>query len=164
MTTTAAPLPIASPWLRPNRVPARATRSDRVLAGLVAAGALGVLVIAAMLTPSQSGFGTHEQMGMTACTWAAAFDKPCPTCGMTTAFAHAAEGDLLASFSAQPFGALLAIVTAATFWGALHVAATGSQLGLLAGRLLGARSLWIAGFLGLAAWGYKLMTWPGFNG
>lgn len=164
MTTTTAPLPIASPWLRPNRVPARASRSDRIFAGLVAVGSLGVLTLASVLTPSASGFGTHEQMGMTACTWAAAFDKPCPTCGMTTAFAHAADGDVLASFAAQPFGAVLALLTATVFWGSLHVAATGSQLGLLAGRMLGSRTLWIAGAMAIAAWGYKIMTWPGFGG
>jgi len=142
----------------------KATVEDRVLAGVVASGALSVLAIAAWLKPAAVGFGTHQQLGLYPCTWAAILGKPCPTCGMTTAFAHAADGDLLASFTAQPFGALLAILTAATFWGGVHVATTGSRLDRLYVVLLQSRSLWIAGVLLLAAWGYKLLTWPGVAG
>ena len=44
-------------------------------------------------------------------------------------------------------------------WGALHVAATGSRLGLVAARMLTPRVLWSAAALALLAWGYKWITW-----
>ncbi|RMH25002.1 MAG: DUF2752 domain-containing protein [Planctomycetota bacterium] len=148
----------------PRRQPLRATARERAAGAVVALGALAVLVVAAWLRPDPSGHGTHEQLGMLPCTWAAVLDKPCPTCGMTTSFAYAAHGDLLGAVAAQPFGALLALMTAAAFWGGLHVAATGSMLGRLAGRLFTARAMWLAGGLALAAWAYKIATWPGVGG
>ena len=80
---------------------------------------------------------------------------------MTTAFAHAANGDILAAFHAQPFGAMLAVLTAVVFWGATHVAATGSAVGRYAGRALTPRVLWILGGSVVAAWAYKWATWTG---
>lgn len=158
------PASIADSDRSPLRAPSRATGKDRLAAGAVAAGCLALLSVAAWLTPAAAGFGTHEQLGMLPCTWATVLGKPCPTCGMTTSFAYAANGDMLGAFTAQPFGALLALLAAMTFWGSLHVAITGSTVGRFAGLLLRPRVLWIAGALLLAAWGYKLVTWPGAPG
>ena len=36
---------------------------------------------------------------------------PCPTCGMTTAFAHTVRGNLWSAFSAQPAGLAVALAT-----------------------------------------------------
>lgn len=151
----------------PNSRPTSATHTNlrtRAIAGCAALGALGVLSLAAYLRPASEGYGTHEQLGMLPCTWAAVLDRPCPTCGMTTSFAHAANGSLLASFTAQPFGALLALLTASAFWGGMHVCVTGSRLGRIYALLLRQRSLWILGAILLVAWGYKLATWPGASG
>lgn len=142
----------------------RASAIDRLLGAGVALACLTVLALAAALRPASEGFGTHEQLGMPPCTWAAYLDRPCPTCGMTTAFAAAANGDVMTSLAAQPFGALLAILTSTVFWGALHVAVTGSQLGRFVSLLLAPRALWIAGLLLAGGWGYKLLTWTGFGG
>jgi hypothetical protein len=79
---------------------------------------------------------------------------------MTTAFSHAADGDLRASFLAQPLGCILALGAAAGFWGAVHVAATGSQLGTVCARLLQPRALWGLAGAAAAAWAYKYATWP----
>lgn len=132
-----------------------------MLAGAVAAGLLAILAVAAWLTPSPHGHGTHTQMGMYPCGWVVAFDKPCPTCGMTTAFAHAADGRVWASARAQPMGMVLAVGSAGAFWGALHVAATGSRLGRVGATMLGGRGLWALAILGAAAWAYKVLTWTG---
>lgn len=149
--------------------PRQPTPSDvgvraRIIAGLTALGAISVLSLAAYLRPASAGYGTHEQLGMLPCTWAAVLDRPCPTCGMTTSFAHAANGSILASFAAQPFGAFLALLTASAFWGGMHVCMTGSRLGRVYTLLLRQRSLWILGALLLGAWLYKLATWPGVSG
>ena len=101
------------------------------------------------------------QLGLRPCGWVVAFDKPCVTCGMTTAFAFAAEGDMASAARAQPMGLVLALATAAGFWAALHVALTGSRLGSICARMLGARWLWAIAALAAASWAYKLATWPG---
>ena len=69
--------------------------SQRALAGLISLAAIAVLGLAAWMSPEGAGHGTHEQIGLPVCAWAQYFDAPCMTCGMTTAFAHAADGDLL---------------------------------------------------------------------
>lgn len=131
----------------------------RGAAAAVASVTAGVLVIAAIVDPDQEGHGTHEQLGLPPCSWAETFRTPCMTCGMTTSFSHAAEGDLLSSFLVQPAGMLLAVATAAIFWIALYVAATGSHIGSMLIRMMTAR-VWLAvAGLGIAAWVYKIVTW-----
>ena len=83
------------------------------------------------------------------------------TCGMTTAFTHAADGNLWQSLVTQPMGMLLSVGTAAAFWLGLFVAVTGSRLGEHLARLLTTRTLVIAATLGGAAWVYKLIVWDG---
>lgn len=138
---------------------ARSSLPERLGASAVALVCLGVLGVAAWLSPASEGHGTHTQLGMPACTWVQVMDKPCPTCGMTTSFTHAAEGSWGDSLAAQPFGAFLALMTAVIFWGATHQALTGSRIGSAAQGLL--RRSVVAGFvvLVLAAWGYKIATW-----
>lgn len=119
------------------------------------------LGVAAWLTPSEAGHGTHTQLGMPPCAWAVALDAPCATCGMTTAFAYAAEGRILTSAHTQPFGMLLAVAASVVFWAGLYQGLTGARLDSIAGRLFRGRVLIGMGVLFLAAWGYKLMTWNG---
>ncbi len=139
----------------------RASTGARLLAACGAVAGLTVLGLAAWTTPDAAGHGTHVQLGLPDCAWAQAFDKPCATCGMTTSFAYATHGNLLGSVKAQPFGFLLAVVTAAGVWGAGHVAVTGSMIGTAAARLLNARVLWGSIALLLGAWVYKFFTWTG---
>lgn len=134
-------------------------RTERILALLLAAGCLAVLVVAASLSPSKEGHGTHRQLGLPPCAWAAGLDTPCPTCGMTTAFAAAAGRRPLQAFLIQPMGAILAVGAATVFWGSAHVALFGSRLGVLGGRLVRPKALWIFAALTAAAWVYKILTW-----
>ncbi len=99
--------------------------------------------------------GTHRQLGLPPCGWLAATGYPCPTCGMTTSFSAAAHAQPGASLHAQPFGALWALATAVFFWGAMHIAIFGSQLGRLFERLLAPRYLWPTAVLFLACWAWK---------
>ena len=133
----------------------------RVGALVLCLGCVALLGLAAWLRPAAEGHGTHEQLGLPPCAWAQAFGKPCLTCGMTTAFACAAHGDLLGSARVQPFGFVLSLVVAATAWGAGHVALTGSMLASAAQRMLNTRLLWMTIGLLLAAWAYKFLTWEG---
>lgn len=125
-------------------------------------GALGLalacaspLAMAAVLTPSTEGMGTHTQMGLPECGFVIATGYPCATCGCTTAFAHAADGSLLTSFMTQPFGALLALALAMMTLIAGWSAISGMKLAPL-GQMMATRRFvltWIVLLLG--AWAYK---------
>lgn len=77
---------------------------------------LALLLVAAGLTPNPQGYGTHTQLNLEPCGFEVAYALPCATCGMTTAFALAADGRLIASFVVQPAGMVLAILTAMGVW------------------------------------------------
>lgn len=139
----------------------KAAPGVRILAGGVAAGCLGVLGLASWLTPAAAGHGTHGQLGLPPCGWVLAMGRPCPSCGMTTAFAHAADGELARAAWAQPAGLLLAVLAAAGVWAAAEVALLGSNLSPLGAKLVGGRLLLAAGAVLLAAWIFKLATWGG---
>ncbi len=155
-------MPTTTPTMLSTPAPRRAGPGERLAAGAVALATLTVLVIAAWLDPAAKGHGTHTQIGLPPCSWAVWFDKPCLTCGMTTAFSHAGEGQWLAAFRTQPAGAALSLATAAAFWLAAHAALTGSRIGAATAWLARPRTvgLVIAGLL--AAWVYKILSWNGF--
>lgn len=147
------PAPPAPHW---NAAPV----AHRLLAALVAALALALLLVAAGLTPNPAGHGTHAALGLPPCGMVLATGLPCPTCGMTTAFAHAARGDLPASFLAQPMGFLLALSASCAVWIGLYAAATGARVGSILSRMVSPRLLWVLAGLTVAAWLYKIGVWP----
>ncbi len=87
--------------LRPNRA--------RLVAGLVLVGCVAVLAVAAWLEPDPAGYGTHRQLGISACGMMATTGIPCPTCGMTTAFSLAIRGRWIEAVQAQAAGTLLVV-------------------------------------------------------
>jgi Protein of unknown function (DUF2752) len=134
------------------------------LRGLGAAGiglmAVAPPVIAAFLMPATAGHGTHEQLGMPACGWAIWFGKPCMTCGMTTAFAHAVRMEWWKAFQAQPMGLMLAIGCGVVFWTGVYSATTGaSALRAMLNAAARPRAMWWMGALTAGAWAYKWVTW-----
>ncbi|MBL0927469.1 MAG: DUF2752 domain-containing protein [Phycisphaerales bacterium] len=140
--------------------PKREPWPNRFIAAVVAVACLSVLLVAASLSPDPRGFGTHTGLGIPPCGWPAQFGRPCATCGMTTAFSLAVRGRFLESLHAQPFGTLLCVVSAAGFWLALHAAATGSRIGRLLMPMVTLRAAFVWIGLLLAAWVYKILTWP----
>lgn len=148
-----------SPSVAPS--PKASGAGRRLTGALIASIALGVLLLAAGLDAAPDGHGTHTQLGLPACNWVTLMNRPCPTCGMTTSFTHAADGDLLTAAAAQPTGTLLAVLAAALAWGGVHTAATGIALGPILGGLLRTRVIWWGLGIVLAGWGYKLLTWSG---
>lgn len=131
---------------------------QRLLCIFIASAAISPLLIAAGLTPSPTGLATHTQLGLPACGWMVGFGKPCMTCGMTTAFANAANGSFVRSIIAQPMGWVLAVLCAATFAGCLHAAATGWRIDRLLTSILQPKVLWYFAGTFLLAWGYKLIV------
>ncbi len=134
-------------------------RARRRAALVILAASSALLGVAAYLEPNPAGLATHRQLNLPPCGWVVGFGIPCPTCGMTTAFAAAAEGRLIMSFLAQPLGFVLAVLTASTAVVSAFVAVTGSAVGGLFLRLVTPRVGWFAvGALALA-WVYKVIAY-----
>jgi hypothetical protein len=95
----------------------------------LALGLVLVFVVARRLEPSPRGFGTHEQLGLPPCQFAWVTGKPCPSCGMTTAFAWFVRGELVRALGANPAGGLLAAACAALVPWLLVGAALGTTPG-----------------------------------
>lgn len=139
------------------RAAARNPASARLIAAGVAAGCATVLVAAASLTPDPRGQGTHEQLGLPPCTMVMFTGYPCPTCGMTTAFAYAVRGRFIAAFSAQPAGLAIALGVMAAFGLSGGTLVTGRVWAVNWYRVTPGRIALVVVLVVLAAWGYKLM-------
>jgi hypothetical protein len=151
----------ATPPHPPTLFPQLASAGNRISAAVVAIVLLAVLVLAATLRADPAGHGTHQQIGLPACGFVLATAKPCPTCGMTTAFTHAAHGNYRRAFLTQPGGLLASLGVAASLWVCLHTAITGSRSLELCGKLLTPKALWIAAGVWLGSWVYTFLTWSG---
>ena len=89
----------------------RTERGNRIESAAILMIAAGVLIVARILQPSSAGFGTHEQLLFIPCGFRWLTGVPCPMCGMTTAFALMARGELLAALSRHVLGPLLYMAT-----------------------------------------------------
>ncbi len=101
--------PDGSPTYPPAFVSAeRRARGANALWGIALASPM---LLAAALEPNAAGVGTHEQLGLPRCTFLWLTGIPCPFCGMTTSWAHAANLEVGAAFLAQPMGLALFLAT-----------------------------------------------------
>jgi hypothetical protein len=122
----------------------------------IAGACLAVLALAATVEPDPSGTGTHTALGLGRCTSLYLCDLPCPSCGMTTSYAHFVRGQLLASLWVQPFGTLLAALTIGCFWTCLYVAVSGRSVFRLV-RLMPVRYYLVPLLMfAIASWGWKI--------
>jgi hypothetical protein len=123
------------------------------LAMAAAGGLLMVLLFtASRLTPSPSGMGTHQRLGLPMCTIRVWYNLRCPSCGMTTSWAHLTRGNLAAAFRANAGGLLLGLASiAAGPW--LLVS------GLMGRWLWGPPHEWTALGVGLAIIAVTLIDW-----
>jgi len=148
------PPPEAGPQL-----PIRAERLNvwlRIVMVVVGSVLIGLLATAASLSPDPNGLGTHHQLGLPMCSLRQLAGIRCPSCGMTTSWAHLTHGNVLMSFASNSGGALLAIASAI---GGPWLVISG-----LRGRWLGGmpNEWWFAGasivilVVTLADWGVRL--------
>ena len=113
---------------------------------------LALLAIAAWLTPSPQGLGTHQQLGLPPCTFVAWFGIRCPSCGMTTSWSHMLRGNVLAALQANAGGALLAVT-------ALVVGPWLVGSGLLGKWLVSRPREWLTLLVGLTIATTTLVQW-----
>ena len=81
---------------------------QRIALAALALALLALLATARGLTPDERGHGTHQQLGLPPCTFYVIFQRPCPACGMTTAWAWLLRGEVGRALAANAGGALLA--------------------------------------------------------
>ncbi len=87
-------------------------RAGRLLLVAAVIAVLAGFGLAFRLNPDPRGFGTHEDLGLPPCTIQLAYSLPCPSCGMTTSFAHFVRGEIPSAARANPGGLLLALICA----------------------------------------------------
>jgi hypothetical protein len=100
--------------------------TNRIAAAALLAMSVLTVALAFVVTPAPLGVGTHEQLGFPPCLFHLFTGLPCPFCGMTTAFAHMARGQVLDALRCQPLGPFLFL--------AMFPLATVSTRALIAGR------------------------------
>jgi len=86
-------------------VPRRLSVVEHAAYGAACLTLAAVFILAAWLRPDPSGLGTHTQLHLPPCGFYQVFHKPCPSCGMTTAFAWMIHGHPVRAVRAQPAGA-----------------------------------------------------------
>jgi len=122
--------------------PQKSERSRRLHALGVALSAVLLLSIAFVLSPSEEGIGTHQQLGLPTCGWILASDIPCPTCGMTTSWTHTVRGNFVAL-------------------GGFITATTGFSFQPLLYRFPPSKIFIVVIILSLLAWGFKILLHKG---
>lgn len=121
------------------------------------------LLVAATLVPSPTGMETHRQLGLPSCTWPGMFGIPCISCGMTTAFALAVRGSLVAAFLVQPAGAILCLLMALGAVVGAWSAGSGWPVHRFLTPLARPRTAWLAAALLAGAWGWKILSTRGVS-
>lgn len=75
-------------------------------------GLISLLIVAMCLTPSEKGYGTHTQLGLQPCSLTSIVGVRCPSCGMTTSWAHFVRGNIFQSLKSNSGGTMLALASA----------------------------------------------------
>jgi len=138
-------------------------RWTRLLLALMAAGLVTVFALAAWIHPydpagQPQSMATHMQLGLPPCSMIALTGRPCPSCGMTTAFALLVHGDVPNSLAANWVGTLIAVFWMALIpWGILS-AVRGRYWGLRTVELPLTVAVGVFLTLMLARWGWLLLT------
>ena len=135
-----------------------ARRLDRPTRWALVAAALAlaaVLALAGWLRPDPRGYGTHEQLGLAPCSFFARTGRPCPSCGLTTAFAWSVRLRWDRAARANPAGVLLAPACALLVPWLLACAAAGRPVGTrsLDGPVIAIVVAAVA--VGLGAWTFR---------
>jgi len=119
--------------------------SRLLLVGASAAGT-ALLVVAWSLEPDARGWGTHEQLGLMPCFFRQQLGHLCPTCGMTTAWAHTVRGNFAHATLASLAGTMLCL--------AVGLAVPWMSLSAIRGR-------WFIGSPNASVWIVLLLIWVG---
>ena len=132
------------------------TTQDRLVNLTLITIATVLITVSALVTPSPTGMGTHERLGLPPCMFLKWTHIPCFSCGMTTSWAWMAHGHPWVALKAQPMGVALFLATIAAGLASLVFLFTG---GTVERRFNGyGKHATIAFWVGLfGAWVYKIV-------
>jgi hypothetical protein len=128
----------------------------RLYALAIALMSIAALGVAARMTPSRNHLGTHRQLGLPPCAFVAMTGFPCPTCGMTTAYACTVRGRLIEAVRASVFGSIMAVGTAALAVLGLVCAVTGRYPNINWYRVDAVKVVYFAALLLVVSWAFKI--------
>lgn len=133
--------------------------SEKAIQAAVALCCALVIAIAIYLVPDPRGHGTHEQLGFPSCSLAEAFHFPCPTCGLTTSFAHMGDLEPVQAFLAQPLGVIGFAMGVAIVLGAAASVPLGISWLPFLRRVNWPVAAWAALGVGIASWVFEIIRW-----
>jgi len=129
----------------------------RLVLGAIGLGLVCLFVVAAILKPSPCEIGTHQELGLPPCSFLVLFGVPCPTCGMTTAWACLMHGDLSGAFRANIGGVLLAVLAMVAVAWLMTSAVRGRWLGWKPNGKAVAYVSTVIVAITLVQWGFRLL-------
>lgn len=166
-------IPVVSPveeYEPPRGVPAFSrgpyrepmSRYVRVILIAIAGIFATLLITSACLRPygedgQPRSMATHMQLGLPPCNMVELTGKPCPSCGMTTAFSLLTHGDVVNSLKANWVGTILAVYWFALIPWAIVSAVRGKLLWVRSGDWLMTISVIAFLVLVLGRWAVVLM-------
>jgi hypothetical protein len=118
-----------------------------------------VLIVARLLNPSSRGVGTHEQLGLPPCPFLFLTGIPCPSCGLTTSFAHAARLDFFSSLITQPFGLIAFFLTVIAIPLSIFLSRRRISWSELMQARIVKRLTYVAIAFYVLSWFYKIIVW-----
>jgi hypothetical protein len=118
---------------------------------------LTLLAVASRLQPNSAGLGTHQQLGLPPCSMRVMMGIRCPSCGMTTSWAHFMHGQWVSSFQVNAGGFLLAGFSLAFAWIAMRTGWSGQYPSLATQRACAVAIMVIAAVT-LVDWTFRLLT------
>ena len=131
--------------------------TGRLVHAAIAVGLCMTLLLSWWLKPDPRGVGTHEQLLLLPCNFYRLTELPCPFCGMTTAFAHMARGQVAEALLAQPMGAVGFVACLLSLLIVTGAAVTGKDALSHFSRLIwNTRLSWVVGGMLAAAWIFKI--------
>ena len=138
-------------------------RFKRVILVLMALAFTAVFATAAWIVPYDAegrpkSMRTHTQLGLPPCSMESTIGKPCPACGLTTAFSLLAHGDVPNSLAANWVGTLLALFWFALIPWAIISAIRARLWGIRNGELATTVAVGVALTLLLMRWAIVLLT------
>jgi hypothetical protein len=131
-------------------------RAERWFLGLLACVLLVLIGVSMVLRPDPSGLGTHQQLGLPACTSVQLLDLRCPACGMTTSWAWMARGRIDRALESNVGGAMLFVVTAVSIPWICWIAYRGSRADWESWLLFAVIGVCTAMAVALLSWGWLI--------
>jgi len=130
---------------------------SRIYAAGLTLAASALLLTAYQLSPNGKEMGTHQQLKLPPCGFLVITGFPCPTCGMTTAYAYTVRGQFIHAMRAQFAGFIMALATSLV--GLLSFAGllTGRRLDVNWYRINPTHAVWWMGALLVLSWAAKII-------